>query len=216
MKKLFLAHLILFTFLPSSWALEDDRRMIVRVLGVSSSKKTILINRGREEGVKMGDHAKFSTPKDGYFARGVVSRVSPTRSVWSLYRIINEKPIIENAVITVKAASQVKLTKDESKALGILASSYTKSAYEDPTAEDQKIDANAEKMKQEEEKKNVTVNNTRNMKYKKGVNYESLNEIKGDGKNKTIDWRGVDGELDDIKNYEDVDYSGLNEKVRDW
>ena len=196
-------------FLSSAWALEDDRRMIVRVLAVSSSKKTILINRGREEGVKMGDHAKFSTPKDGYFARGVVSRVSPTRSVWSIYRIIKEEPIVENAVVTVKAASQVKLTRDESKAIGVLASSYKKAAKVDPTA--------SEEIKESKLKDHlIDAKSSRNLKYKKGINYESLNETSNDGKNRTIDWRGIDGELDTIKDYESVDFKNLKERVREW
>jgi len=183
--------------------------MIVRVLAISSSKKTILINRGREEGVKMGDHAKFSTPKDGYFARGVVSRVSPTRSVWSLYRIIKEEPIIENAVVTVKVASKVKLTKDESKSIGVLAKSYKKASKLDPTAsEESKESALKDHL--------IKTNSSRNMKYKKGINYESLNEIPNDGKNKTIDWRGIDGDLDAIKNYEDVNFKNLKERVREW
>jgi hypothetical protein len=201
--------LFLYISCTSSWALEDDRRMIVRILSVSSSKKTILINRGREEGVKMGDHAKISNPVDGYFARGVVSRVSPTRSVWSLYRIINPKPIIENAVITVKAASKVKLTRDESKAIGLLANSYKKASKLDPTAEDtpEKSKYKVELLKRKE---------SRNMKYKKGISYEGLNETFGDGKDKTIDWRGIDGELDGIKDYEDVDFNQLKERVREW
>ncbi|MBT7609117.1 MAG: hypothetical protein HN576_05140 [Bacteriovoracaceae bacterium] len=208
MKKTLLGFLIYITFC-SAWGLEDDRRMIVRILSVSSSKKTILINRGREEGVKIGDHAKISNPVDGYFARGVVSRVSPTRSVWSLYRILNPKPLVTNTVITIKAASKVKLTRDESKAIGILANSYKKAAKLDPTAEDAPVKSTykADFLKKKE---------SRNMKYKRGVSYEGLSETFGDGKAKTIDWRGIDGELDGIKDYDDVDFKQLKERVREW
>ena len=161
MIKYFINILVLIS-ITEAYALEDDRRMIVRILSVSSSKKTILINRGREEGVKMGDHAKISNPVDGYFARAVASRVSPTRSVWSLYRILNEKPIIANAVITIKAASKVKLTKDESKAIGILSSSYKKASKLDPTAKDVPLKSDPKKSK-------VDLKQSRNMKYKKGI-----------------------------------------------
>ena len=194
-------------FVYPCFALENDKRMIVRILGVSSTKKTILINRGREEGVKMGDHGKLSTPKDGYFARGVVSRVSPTRSVWSIYRILNDKPLIENAVITVKAASEVKLTKDESKAIGLLASSYKKASREDPTAMD-KVEGN-------QLKNHFVVKRTAGTNFaQKGINYDSLNTSGDDGKSHSIDWRGVDGELDQLKSYEDMDFSSLNEIKR--
>lgn len=200
--------LVLIT-ISKAFALEDDRRMIVRILSVSTSRKTIMINRGREEGVKMGDHAKISNPVDGYFARGVVSRVSPTRSVWSLYRILNEKPILANAVITIKAASKVKLTKDESKAIGLLANSYKKASQLDPTAKDVVLKSDPKKLK-------IDLKETRNMKYKRGVSYESLNETISDGKERTIDWRAVDGELDEIKDYEGVDFKSLKERLREW
>ncbi len=210
---LFFLLTMMMTMSFSLFALEDDRRLIVRVLGVSATKKTILINRGREEGVKIGDHAKFSTPRDGYFARGVVSRVSPTRSVWSIYRTLKEGIIIENAVVTLKAASQVKLTKDESKALGILANSYKRAAKEDPLAKDVIVKTQAQK---ELEIKMAKVQTSRNFKHRKGVSYKSLNETIGSGKNKAIDWRGLDGDLDDLDGHKSVDFKNLRERNRDW
>ena len=202
-------YFVLFFFLLfcfTTQALENDRRLIVRLLGLSTSKKTILINKGREEGIKIGDHAKFSNPVNGYFARGTVSRVSPTRSVWSLYRIIKPEALIENTVVTLKAASPVKLTRDESRAIGILAKSFEK--IDDPTA--------LEKGEENQLKDHLIQSVVRDSSAFKDVDYTKLFENTApDQKDGNVDWRGVDGELDDIKTYEGIDFNSLNERFRD-
>jgi hypothetical protein len=206
MKINFFALAIILLFSLSAQALENDKRLVVRLLGLSSSKKTILINRGREEGIKIGDHAKFSNPVNGYFARGTVSRVSPTRSVWSLYRIIKPEALVENTVVTLKAASPVKLTRDESKALGILARSFEK--IDDPTAED--------KGEENQLKDHLIQAVVRDSSAFKGVDYTELFENSApEQKDANVDWRGVDGELDEIKSYEGIEFNSLNERFRD-
>lgn len=199
--------ILTFFFLSfSAFGLENDKRLIIRLLGISSSKKTILINKGREEGIKIGDHAKFSNPVNGYFARGTVSRVSPTRSVWSLYRIIKPEALVENTVVTLKAASPVKLTRDESKALGILARSFEK--VDDPTAQ--------EKGEENQLKDHLIQSVVRDSSAFKGVDYNMLFENSApDPKDSNVDWRGVDGELDEVKTYEGIDFNTLNERFRE-
>jgi len=198
--------LTFFFFSLSAFGLENDKRLIIRLLGISSSKKTILINKGREEGIKIGDHAKFSNPVNGYFARGTVSRVSPTRSVWSLYRIIKPEALVENTVVTLKAASPVKLTRDESKALGILARSFEK--VDDPTAQ--------EKGEENQLKDHLIQSVVRDSSAFKGVDYNMLFENSApDPKDSNVDWRGVDGELDEVKTYEGIDFNTLNERFRE-
>lgn len=187
-------------------ALEKDRKLIVRVLGLSSTKRTILLNKGKEDGVKIGDHAKFSNPGVGYFARGTVARVSPTRSVWSIYRIIKPEGLVENTVVTIKAASPVTLTKDETRALGILASSFEKTD-EDPSADNGETN---------QLKDHLIQSVARDSSAFKGVDYSALFENSPvDSKEEEVDWRGVDGELDRVKPDEEVDFSTLNERFRE-
>ena len=97
-------------------ALEIDEKLTLRFLKVSTSKKTVLINRGAEDGLVVGDHAKFYITS-GIIARGVVEKVSPSRSIWSLYRVIEPNDIAEGKVLNLKIASPVKITTDSSKSI---------------------------------------------------------------------------------------------------
>jgi hypothetical protein len=97
-------------------ALEIDEKLTLRFLKVSTSKKTVLINRGAEDGLVVGDHAKFYITS-GIIARGVVEKVSPSRSIWSIYRIVEPNEITEGKVLNLKIASPVKITTDSSKSI---------------------------------------------------------------------------------------------------
>jgi len=100
----------------STQALEIDEKLTFRIVNTSVSKKTMLINRGIEDGIVKGDHAKFYQTV-GVVARGVVIKVSPTRSVWSIYRLVNNDYIKADQVMKLKITAPVKITKDESKML---------------------------------------------------------------------------------------------------
>jgi hypothetical protein len=97
-------------------ALEIDEKLTLRFLKVSTSKKTVLINRGAEDGLVVGDHAKFYITS-GIIARGVVEKVSPSRSIWSIYRVVDPNEITEGKVLNLKIASPVKITTDSSKSI---------------------------------------------------------------------------------------------------
>lgn len=101
---------------PNIHALEIDEKLTLRFLNVSASQKTVLINRGGEDGLVVGDHAKFFITA-GVIARGVAEKVSPSRSVWSLYRIVDPTEIVKDKVLNLKIASPVKITEDPSKSL---------------------------------------------------------------------------------------------------
>ncbi|MBP5296870.1 MAG: hypothetical protein J6Y94_06010 [Bacteriovoracaceae bacterium] len=101
--------------LPLAYALDIDEKLTSRILRVSSSQHTILINRGLEDGLVIGDHAKFFLP-EGVIARGVVVKASPSRSVWSLYRLVNPDLVKSDTVVELKIATPVQLTSDPSKA----------------------------------------------------------------------------------------------------
>ncbi|MFT6070301.1 MAG: hypothetical protein ACJAT2_002808 [Bacteriovoracaceae bacterium] len=106
--------MLLFSGAASS--LEIDEKLTTRILSVSSTKKTVLLNRGLEDGLVVGDHAKFFLTT-GVIARGVVSKASPTRSIWSIYRIINVDAVTVDRVVNIKISSPLKLTDDSSKSL---------------------------------------------------------------------------------------------------
>lgn len=99
-----------------AFSLEIDEKLTLRIVKVSNSGKTVLINRGVEDGLVQGDHAKFFITI-GVVARGVVVKVSPTRSVWSLYRIVNADYIKSDSVLNLKVTAPVKITQDESKSI---------------------------------------------------------------------------------------------------
>jgi len=116
MKELFSKILTAFFLLLSLnvFALEIDEKLTLRILKISNTGKTVLINRGVEDGLSVGDHAKFFLTI-GVVARGAVIKTSPTRSVWSLYRLVNKEYIKVNQVLNLKIASAIKITSDPSK-----------------------------------------------------------------------------------------------------
>ncbi len=112
----FLALIIALIFSYNAFSLEVDEKLTIRVLKASDSRKTIMINRGTEDGLVEGDHARFLVTA-GIVARAVCIKVAPTRSVWSVYRLVNADFIVNDAVMTIKITPPVKITKDESQAL---------------------------------------------------------------------------------------------------
>lgn len=112
--KVYFLLLLMFSF--SSFALEVDEKLTVRILKTTDSRKTVMINRGTEDGLVEGDHARFLVTA-GIVARGVLVSVSPTRSIWSIYRLVNADFIVNDAVMTIKITPPVKITKDETQVL---------------------------------------------------------------------------------------------------
>lgn len=106
----------LFLFPVVSFALEIDEKLTIRIIKLSESKKTILVNRGAEDGLVVGDQAKF-IDQSGVVARGVVEKVSPTRSVWSIYSVVNPSEMVPEKVLNIKITDPLKLTGDETKEL---------------------------------------------------------------------------------------------------
>ncbi len=106
--------IILILLSLKSQALEIDEKLTVRLLRLSVSKKTVLLNRGLEDGLVVGDHAKFYLTT-GVVARGVVQKVSPTRSIWSVYRIVDTDVLRTDQILNLKISPPVKLTDDPSQ-----------------------------------------------------------------------------------------------------
>lgn len=118
------ANLLITEARAQARTLEIDDKFLARIISLSETGRTVLLNRGEEHGIVVGHHARFSTPQEGYFARAVVVRVSPSRSVWSVYRVIQKDMLKENIVATVKIATEAIVTDDETRSLGLLASDY--------------------------------------------------------------------------------------------
>jgi len=112
------SYLLLFMmiFNVSVYSLEIDEKLTMRIIGTSETRKTILVNRGSEDGLIKGDHAKFYLSL-GVVARGVCIKASPARSVWSMYRLVNADYIKKDEVMKLKITAPVKITKDESRTL---------------------------------------------------------------------------------------------------
>lgn len=119
--KLILTFVISLATSRYSWGLEIDEKLTTRFLKISSSNRTVLINRGLEDGLVVGDHAKFFLTT-GVIARGVVVKASPTRSIWSIYRIVNPEKIYKDLAVNIKITNPVEITDDPTKSL------YVKSA----------------------------------------------------------------------------------------
>ncbi len=111
-----LLFIILLSFSTLTFALEIDEKLTLRIVNTSVSKKTILINRGIEDGLKQSDHAKFYV-SEGVVARAVCIKLSPTRSVWSIYRVVASDFIKDDQVMKLKITPPVKITKDDSRML---------------------------------------------------------------------------------------------------
>ena len=109
---------LLITIIYSSnvMSLEIDEKLTTRIMEVSSTKKTILLNRGLEDGLVVGDHAKIFLTS-GVIARAIVVKASPRRSIWSIYRLISPDKIIANKVVNIKVTSPLTITEDSSRTI---------------------------------------------------------------------------------------------------
>lgn len=96
--------------------LEEGETLTVRLLDVSRSKRTILINRGLEDGVVEELHARFFL-SGGVVARGKSVKVSPKRSVWAIYRIVYPDEIVVNNVLQMGVTRALATTDDPSRAI---------------------------------------------------------------------------------------------------
>ena len=95
-------------------SLEVDEKLTTRILEVSSTKKTVLLNRGIEDGLVVGDHAKLFLTV-GVIARAVAVKASPRRSVWSIYRLVSPEQIVADKVVNIKITTPMNITDDPSR-----------------------------------------------------------------------------------------------------
>lgn len=185
-------------------SLPEDSKFVARILGASDSKRTILVNKGRENGLGENTHAKISVPS-GVIARAVIVKLSPSRSVWSVYRIFSKDKILAQTVATFKVSSPVKLTTDESRALGSLAEKIDKKTEKIP--EDPELEKN---------QKNIGKQILRSQRITSqfdNVDYTILEEddqiISNPKLDPDLDWSGLNGKKDGEGFERGLDYSLL-------
>jgi hypothetical protein len=94
--------LILGFILSSSlWALESFERLpnvkILRVL----PQNVLMLDRGLEDGLNKNDHIMLSLETEGYAARAICLRATPTTSYWRLYRIPYAEMISRDLAYTI-------------------------------------------------------------------------------------------------------------------
>ena len=107
----------IFFWVKIGTALEIDRTLRFSILNFSSSKKTLLVNKGKEDGLKKGDQAKFFRYEKNIIARAVVLKASSSRSLWAVFKYRHRKIIKKNLSLTLKITRPISLTNDVSKRL---------------------------------------------------------------------------------------------------
>jgi len=197
--KVFVLYLI---SLGAFGALDIDTKFTARILGASDTKKTILVNRGSEHGLALDQHAKISIPT-GMIARAVTVRVSPSRSVWSVYRVFAKDKIEAQAVAMFKIASKVSLTEDESKALGALSEKVGKKT--------EPIPKDPEKVKEQKKIGYSILKSQRVTSQYDNVDYTKLQEHAPVRQelDRDLNWGGLNGKEDRNSFDPSLDYSNL-------
>ncbi len=193
---------LIFLLMTSAMALEIDSKVLSTIIKVSESKKTILVNKGSEQGIRKDLHAKLSLPS-GIIARGIAVKVSPSRSVWSLYRIWKVDSIEKDIAVLLKISKPVKLTSDESKSLGKLAVKVDKKT--------ETLDLGNRKFKKSQKaiKKSIILKERATSAYS-DKDFSSLQEdLSAAKKDQEVDWTGLDGKRDSENFDQRVDYSSL-------
>ena len=192
----------LVIFNLSTFAIDVDSKILATVIGVSETKRTILINKGTEQGLRKDTHAKFSLPF-GMVARGIVVKVSPSRSVWSLYRVFHKDKIEKDVAVLLKISKAVRLTEDESKDLGPLADKVG--------VKKEKINMGDRKFRRAQNRiSKEMIKKSNGLSAYSKTDFSSLEERnKQVPRDSSIDWSGLDGKKDNDKFDRSLDYSKL-------
>jgi hypothetical protein len=108
---------MLVVFAHSFASNETPQETTLRILKVSRSLKTILVNKGVSDGLQVGQHAIFAN-ENATLARGVVLEATERRSLWGLYRVSWPTLMKPDTLMSMTATNPIKLTDDETRSLG--------------------------------------------------------------------------------------------------
>ena len=78
-----------------------------RLMKFSTDKKLFLLNKGHEDGLVDGQHATFHTHEKKVF-RAEILKISPSRSIWQIYRLYDKNVLVENHALEWKKVNPVK------------------------------------------------------------------------------------------------------------
>ncbi len=98
----------------SSYFLGFGKNLSLQILKVSDTLGSMLVNRGKESGLRLDDHAQFFDSKEK-IARGNIIKISDRRSIWLLYKWINKDKISKGTVMRLKTVSPVVYTSIKNK-----------------------------------------------------------------------------------------------------
>ena len=93
-----------------------NHQISVTILDVSSSRKTILINKGADNKLINDTYVKIYDVHKGLVGYAVSVRISPNRSVWSVYKIVQQHYLFNSKKVTFQVINKVALTNDGTKA----------------------------------------------------------------------------------------------------
>ena len=180
---------VLVSYPNPSQALIVDKTLQCRLINISHSKRTVLLNRGSEDGLQDGDHAKFYiSNSDEIFARAIVRKVSPRRSLWSVYRVINPEYLKKDTILQLSITNPIPLSSDLSRE-NYLGDQEAKSF----SAEAIPISNNEDPPKVPDEDAAGPDNNKRIFPViTDRTNYSSLNEFDHFERDQRLNWTGVD------------------------
>lgn len=113
-----LFYLLLLTFSHQSYSLITDEVLLVEIISIPMTQ-TLIINRGFEDDIVSGDHAKF-TNSTGFVARAYCLESNGKFSAWKLYRVIGAEQLKLNKKILLNSLNQSLIPSyviEESKSL---------------------------------------------------------------------------------------------------
>ena len=98
--------LVTLTFSPI--ILAKTQHIRARLMKLSTDKKVFLLNKGKEDGLVEKGHATFHTHEKKVF-RAEILQLSPSRSIWQIYKLEDGSVLVENYALEVRSASAVTL-----------------------------------------------------------------------------------------------------------
>lgn len=179
MKTLFFFTCLSFLISKNTFSLEVDKKLLFSIINFSKTKRTLLINKGLENGLKKGDQAKFFLDSERFVARATLIKASPTRSLWSVFKYRNKNIVQKGRVLNLIITKKVPLTNDVTKKIF---KSETFSGKDDkvPVANERKSKRtfSTRFLTQKPKGDFSAINNMDRPKRKKSVDYSNLKETK--------------------------------------
>lgn len=72
----------------------------------------LVLNRGREDGIRLRDHIKIISIQSGFSARGLAIKTTPTHSHWKIYRVIRPATLSKDLEYKIISMNQYKVPEE--------------------------------------------------------------------------------------------------------